>query len=97
MFTKEHYNYKLYCIDRVWYKKTGFFGCQLESYQFKFPDFNEHRHILDKTFRMYHVHFKLRFYCLPMWNITWCLVNLSSDLDYAKTQISEFYEKLDRI
>jgi hypothetical protein len=97
MFITEPYNYTLYCIDKVWYKKTGWFGCQLESYQFKFPDFNEHRSILDKTFKMHNVNFTLRFYLLPMWKITWCLVNLSSDIDYANSQIREFYEKLEKV
>ncbi len=92
------HNYSLHYIDNVWYRKSGWLGCQLESVQFRFPGYVERRTILGHEFKIFGIERTWKYFCIPMWRVSWTLVKLNDlKLDEKNELIRKFYKLLGEI
>lgn len=89
---------KWYTIDNRAYRKHGWLGCQLESYQFRKPKWNERRILSDMNMKeqweieIYNYHREGLFI-----SCQWRLINAFMNLDQYSKKIRDLYTDLDRL
>lgn len=81
-----------YNLNGVIYTLSGYYGCQLESYEFRRPCCNEVRLLAGVPF----ISVSCESRCF-LKRISWRMLNQSTDIGVAKKQIDEFRELLRKL